>query len=154
MKCQACKQISNNGETYKFFVVNVGETTRTKTGFKEYTYTTPYQVVGEEADFICRNCYLKSLLISDVGLIMIAVPVISVFFQLSDTFFESLVMGIIGGVLFLGLDIVISGWKYFFEKYGDRVLIRVWRKKPEYKNYELYDRAKAVSIGLKGRYRY
>jgi hypothetical protein len=152
MKCQVCRQESKTGNTYRFLSTIRGETTRKKTGFKEYTYTTPYLLVGEKRGFVCRTCFLKSLLFSDVGLILIVVPLLSLI-MLFDTFLESLIIGLFLAGLVLFVDIVLSGGHYFFAKYGDRALIRVWRKDPEYKDYELLDRAKAAKIGLiKGKF--
>ncbi len=159
MECQVCNQEKKTGKTYKFFAAIEGKTTSQKTGFKQWAYTTPYQLVGEKAGFVCRACFLKSLLFSDVGLILIGIPFLTLIGLLGGgTFLEKLGIGLALAAFALLADFTLHsanfGANYFFAKHGDRALIRRWRKEPEFILHSLttggvfIDRARAKRIGF------
>ena len=152
MKCQVCQKEKEKGKEYKFLAYLVGETTRKKTGYKEYTYTTPYDLIDKQSGFVCRTCYWKSLLLSEVTLIMIAGPLLLI---LGDNdgaiapgnIFLGLVLSCCALVMYL---LFTGGFYYCLDKYGDRALIRLWRKDPKYKKkgVKLLDRSKAAYKGF------
>ena len=148
MHCVSCGKDKEKGDQYTFYYANQGDTEKEKTGFKEYTYTTHYFNIQSKSGYVCSSCYLKSLLLSDVGLILIGVPLFLVASQMGDTFLETLIYGILLAPLVLFLDILGFGTSYFFKKYGDRVLIRIHRKKLRKEGYIVVDRAKAVKLNF------
>ena len=155
MICEVCKQEQEKGQNYKFLAVVEGETTETKTGAKQYTYATLYMVSKEKSGFVCRRCFWQSLLLSEVGLVIISTPIfyITLFMEEPVNLFLGILEFLIYNfVMLIPLVLVIIalafGGNFFFSKFGARALIRAWRNDSEYKPYKLMDRGRAAKIGL------
>ena len=139
-ECVMCSHEKGDGDTYKYFIVNVGETTRT-VGWHVRMYTTTYYLHGDKSGFLCRSCYLKSLLFSEFGLFTIGLPLIICLATLS-------LLGLLVPFVYLGITTAAFGTKYYLEKFWDRALIRLHRS--TYKGLLLLDREKANRLGIKG----
>lgn len=130
IECVKCSLEKGDGNLYKFFIVNQGETTRTA-AWQGRVYKTTYHLHGEKSGYMCRSCFIKSLLVSEFGLFTVGLPLIICVATLSP-------LGLFVPFLYLGITTAAFGRKYYLEKFGDRALIRLWRS--TYKGFLLLDR--------------